>query len=91
MSEDWFEQRARDLDIIAEHEGRSSPGTLAIGGLWRHVKTGHDYVILGQCRLEATNRPGILYRRVNGEDVMTWARDEEEFCDGRFIPVSTQR
>lgn len=53
-----------------------------IGTVWRHRKTGHVYTIIGTCRLEATNAPAYLYRRP--EDGITWARDMDEFLDGRF-------
>lgn len=52
------------------------------GSVWRHVKTGKVYAVIGRCRLEATNRPGVLYTRP--EDGTVWARDADEFLDGRF-------
>lgn len=58
-----------------------------IGTLWVHLKTSHLYVIVGDCQLEATNRPAVLYRLVGGEGPV-WARDMEEFMDGRFAEVS---
>ena len=58
-----------------------------IGTVWKHLKTGHAYTIMGVCRLEATNRPAILYRRADGSSQIVWARDEEEFLDGRFERV----
>ncbi len=60
---------------------------MPITNTYKHVKTGGIYTIEGECRLEATNRPAILYR---GKDGVLWARDKEEFFDGRFIPIPTQ-
>lgn len=60
-------------------------GPLAPGELWKHLKSKRIYVVLGACRLEATNRPGVLYTPVGGEGSI-WVRDEQEFLDGRFEP-----
>lgn len=53
-----------------------------IGSMWLHKKTNNVYAIIGRCILESTNMPGILYRKP--ADREAWARDEEEFMDGRF-------
>lgn len=53
-----------------------------IGTVWKHVKSGTDYLIAGECRLEATGEPAYLYKRMDG--IILWARDKEEFLDGRF-------
>jgi hypothetical protein len=56
--------------------------------LWRHVKTGGVYEIVGECIIEATNKPAVLYRSVipaPGRSV--WARPKDEFFDGRFEKV----
>lgn len=58
-----------------------------IGTMWLHVKTGHLYIVVGECWLEATNAPAVLYHRAGGVGP-TWARDREEFLDGRFAQVS---
>lgn len=55
------------------------------GSAWRHVKSDHIYVIVGECRLEATGKPAFLYS-APGWDI-PWARDKDEFLDGRFEPV----
>ena len=55
-----------------------------IGTTWKHVKTGGVYSIVGSCQLEATDRPAILYRSAKGAGPI-WARDYEEFMDGRFL------
>jgi len=55
------------------------------GSLWTHRKTAHIYVVIGECQLEATNRPAVLYRQINHPDGgKLWARDRDEFLDGRF-------
>lgn len=59
------------------------------GEIWKHLKSGGRYVVLGDCLLEASNTPAILYRKVNpsvGDP--TWARCAEEFMDGRFVRVT---
>lgn len=53
-----------------------------IGTTWLHVKSQRLYMIVGTCRLEATNTPAFLYR--NDDDGIVWARDMDEFLDGRF-------
>lgn len=53
-----------------------------IGSIWRHIKTGHVYAITGTCRLEHSNEPAYLYCRP--EDGVTWARNMDQFLDGRF-------
>lgn len=64
---------------------------LEAGTLWRHLKTGNIYVIVGPCQMEATWTPGVLYRRADDRDALSpmgpIARDRSEFCDGRFQPV----
>ncbi len=59
-----------------------------VGSLWRHTKSGHNYVVLGACQLEATNRPAVLYRSIDDVKGLVWARDEAEFCDGRFVHIT---
>lgn len=59
------------------------------GSLWRHLKTGHLYVIVGECRIEATMEPAYLYARVDEktrakEFGAPWARPKDEFLDGHF-------
>src|SRR5690349_24800473 len=45
---------------------------------WRHKKTGNVYQVIGGCRIEATNKLGILYAR----EGVVWCRPSEEFLDG---------
>ncbi len=57
-----------------------------IGTLYKHLKTGGTYIVVGHCQLEATNRPGILYVSTKGGKI--WARDIDEFLDiKRFEPL----
>lgn len=51
-----------------------------LGTDWRHKKTGNVYQVIGGCRIEATNKLGILYAR----EGVVWCRPSEEFLDGRF-------
>lgn len=51
---------------------------------WRHVKTGNIYTVVGACRLEHSNSPAYLYMDKAG---IIWARDKDEFLDGRFEPL----
>ena len=52
-----------------------------IGSVWRHRKGG-EYVVTGECRIEATREKAVLYVELGGGDV--WARPVTEFMDGRF-------
>lgn len=50
-----------------------------------HVKTGNYYVVTELVKDATNSRDGnvlVIYREI-GSDVL-WARDIEEFCDGRF-------
>lgn len=51
--------------------------------LWQHRKTGGIYEVVGECQIESTNTPGVLYR--NTSTGVTWVRPKEEFFDGRFV------
>ena len=52
------------------------------GTLWQHQKSGGEYTITGHCMLEATRKAAVLYRC--HETGILWARDADEFLDGRF-------
>lgn len=58
--------------------------SLPVSTLWRHQKTGGVYVICGECQIEATNEPAVLYSSVQIEGPL-WCRPKTEFLDGRFI------
>jgi hypothetical protein len=64
------------------------------GTVWRHRMSGHLYVIVGRCQIEATWEPGILYRRLNNPEPAQHsgpiARSASEFFDGRFEAVRLQ-
>ena len=64
------------------------------GQLYRHLKTGHTYVVvLADCRIEATNAEAVAYRREDNPGGVVWVRPYTEFCDGRFehvIPANQQ-
>ena len=56
------------------------------GSMWKHLKTGHVYAVIGSCRLEKTGEPAVLYTRP--DDGIVWARVMDEFLDGRFERLS---
>lgn len=56
------------------------------GSVWRHVKSGKVYTVIGGCHLEATGEPAVLYTRP--DDGMIWARATDEFLDGRFERIN---
>lgn len=59
--------------------------SIAAGQFWTHIKTGGTYFITGFCILESTNKDAVLYINETADDGVTpWARDKEEFLDGRF-------
>jgi len=49
-------------------------------GIYRHVKTGVLYTVLGTCRNEADNEIYILYQRANTDDI-PWVRPKDSFKD----------
>lgn len=53
---------------------------------WRHVKTGHEYVVHDHVLLEATLEPAVVYYRHRSADPFEtmWCRPASEFFDGRF-------
>jgi hypothetical protein len=67
--------RQLSLELI-----RANVAGLMLETDWRHKKTGNVYMVVGGCRIEATNKLGILYAR----DGVVWCRPSEEFLDGRF-------
>lgn len=54
------------------------------GSLWRHEKTQRVYVVCGNCTIERTMNPAVLYREYPG-GTRIWCRPTYEFQDGRFI------
>ena len=59
-----------------------------LGKLWKHKKTGGIYSVVGDCQIEATNIPGVLYRSTEGGNL--WCRPRYEFLDGRFVPIEIE-
>lgn len=54
---------------------------------WLHKNSGHVYIIVGECRLEASNEPAFLYLLKEDRVGIPWARAKDEFLDGRFEAV----
>lgn len=52
------------------------------GEIYRHIKTGHCYEVLGMGLIEATKDTSVIYRQVDSDTV--WIRPVKEFFDGRF-------
>lgn len=73
---------AEAKDIVAEAR-KSMDG----GDEWLHVKTGGLYELVGECRIEATNTPAVLYQ--SKKDGTIWVRSRDEFYDGRFVNTSS--
>lgn len=58
--------------------------------VFRHIKTGGLYVVLYTGKFESTNTPCVIYTRLDTlSDPEPWARDYDEFHDGRFTYVAT--
>jgi hypothetical protein len=60
---------------------------IAIGGYYRHKKTGGTYQVQMFATIEATMTPAVVYAARGKEGVQRWVRPLAEFCDGRFEPV----
>jgi hypothetical protein len=54
--------------------------------LYKHLKTGGIYEILGEGIIEKTMTPAIIYRNVD-DDTVNWIRPHSEFFDGRFEEI----
>jgi hypothetical protein len=57
------------------------PAPIPLGTILRHYKGGH-YAVVGSCLIEATLKPGVLYKPLQGDmqDVV-WMRPLAEFAD----------
>jgi hypothetical protein len=54
-----------------------------LGSAWRHLKTGHTYIVKGIANREADLVPLVIYEReINPTE--QWSRPAAEFMDGRF-------
>ena len=57
------------------------PNLFATGSMLRHYKGGL-YTIVGTCLIEATLKPGVLYKPLQGDSQnVTWMRPISEFQD----------
>jgi hypothetical protein len=61
--------------------------------VWRHVKRGTTYEVIGLAKLQNAhdavlhdNHVMVIYQ---GDDGQLWAREQNEFKDGRFEPVQS--
>lgn len=60
-----------------------------IGSVWRHMKSGHDYIVFDLAVIERTMEDAVVYHRLNPiEDSRKWVRPLAEFTDGRFSLVA---
>lgn len=77
----WEAEESKEMSLF--EAATAAP----IGSRWQHLKTDHTYVVTGHCLLEATAKPAILYKHVDGDGLgrPMWARDAEQFLDGRFF------
>lgn len=57
---------------------------------WLHKKTRKTVILVGECRLEATNQPAYLFVHDDDPGAMPWARAQDEFLDGRFVKVDAR-
>ena len=62
--------------------------------VWRHYKGGL-YVVIGYCRIEATNTPAVLYQAVGERWPVVWCRPVLDWCmeikgRPRFLPVDAR-
>ena len=63
-------------------------GDVAIGGYYKHLKTGGVYQVLLFATIEATMTEAVVYAARSGDGVVRrWIRPLSEFCDGRFASV----
>lgn len=76
-------QRARATQ--ADLRGKIPPGSM-----WRHLKTGHVYVIITLALAEENMTHRVIYQRSGADfppgeaDHTVWDRFAMEFLDGRF-------
>lgn len=64
-----------------------------IGSKWKHAKRGTVYEVIAHAELQMSadlvdGTELVVYR---GEDGRLWAREEEEFLDGRFTELTAAR
>lgn len=56
--------------------------------IWRHLKTGGAYRIVGYTIIEATLTPAVIYQNAHGA---SFVRPCAEFFDGRFVQEPVAR
>lgn len=76
-----------DINPYAMAEPLRDPSSQPKFGVWKHMKTGNLYEIVGFGLVEKTLTPSVIYRQhsaVIGYSSL-WVRPCEEFFDGRFV------
>lgn len=54
------------------------------GDVWRHLRSGRSYSIIGTGLIEKTLDPAVMYKTAMGHGPI-FIRPADEFLDGRFI------
>ena len=62
--------------------------TAHVGGIFRHKKTGGEYVVMMFATIEATMTQAVVYKSTATDQA--WVRPVSEFEDGRFELVRQQ-
>lgn len=76
------------MKIVGEeliNKFKSESANIVVGDLYKHLKSGNLYVIVGCGFIESTCEMAVIYQRYDSSDVpVTWIRPSSEFFDGRF-------
>ncbi len=58
---------------------------------WRHKKTGGEYIVIDEAKLQTAKPVGDMTELVIyiAKDGTTWVRPKDEFHDGRFEEITT--
>lgn len=80
--------KSTDAEQPADEGLDETPCSAFAGSLWTHLKSARLYIVVGECQIESTNEPGVLYRGLNEPNGKLWARSKAEFLDGRFEQFS---
>lgn len=59
------------------------------GGVFKHIKSGGYYRVIGFGIIEATNTHAVIYKHMASSVI--WVRPSSEFFDGRFEFVGKQK
>ena len=79
------------MTAAVDAAGKAPPEAPQPGSLWRHVKRGSLYLILGTAVRQDSGNPAregevlVVYR--SESDGRLWTRPLAEFVDGRFVRV----